>query len=635
MSNYFTQLKLLFSRLMLVVFFFSLCRLGFYLHNQQFFSFSDLLECLYLFAAGIRFDLSAILYFNLLFVVLSLVPGKVQQRKGYQRLLKAIFVVVNFLIIGFNIVDFKFFEFESRRMTSDIFSPEFFSTDVGTILPQFLHDFWYLFLYAFFVLAALVKFYPKSCFNLNILKGRGFYWKSAACSVIVLAFVLFAARGGWQLKPLRVSHAARYTGAQNIPLVTNSAFTILKTIGKKKEKVLRFYSDEKLNSIYSPVKRMKNGEMNRKNVVLFIMESFSKEYIGKLSGKKSYTPFLDELIDKSMVFDHFYSNGKRSIESMPSILSSLPHLFKNAYIASPFSTNKIHSLAGELNKAGYETSIFHGGRNGTMGFDQFSSIAGFQQYVGLNEYGSKEGFDGKWGIFDHVFLPYFLQRTTAFQQPFFSCFYSLSSHHPYTIPEEFKGKFPKGELPIHESIGYADEALRRYFEQAGKEEWFNNTVFVITADHTAQAVSAESNTRVGMYEIPLIVYAPGDSTMIGRNATVSQQADIFPSILDYLNYSGEFISYGNSVFDAEMPHYAISYINGIYQLLIGEYAIWHSGEKVTAVYRPQEDPMLKTNLAGKVDLRAEEELFQAIIQSFQSRVAANNTCLENELVARQ
>ncbi|MBE9468271.1 MAG: sulfatase-like hydrolase/transferase [Bacteroidetes bacterium] len=588
-----------------------------------------------MFFYGIRFDISAIVYTNVLIIILHVIPGNFKNRNIYQLISKILFVVVNSITLATNFIDSKFFEFEEKRLTSDIFSPVWLGKDTAELMPQLIHDYWYIILSWLISVFILIYFYPKiKQTKEEFYKGRSnavmFISQSVIC-IFLLAIATLFARGGFQLKPLRIITAAKYANSNNVSLVLNSPFTLLKTIGKKEIKQENYYSEEELNKIFNPVRQYKNNSSFRKmNVVVFILESFGKEYVGSLNNNKGYTPFLDSLISKSLVFDYAFANGKKSIEAVPSVLASIPALMNNPFITSNYSSNKINSLASILNKEGYYTSFFHGGNNGTMGFDNFAMMADVQDYYGRNEYDQEGDYDGNWGIFDEPYLQYYARKLSEFQKPFFSCMFTLSSHHPYTIPKKHEGKFKKGKLINEQSISYADYSLKQFFETASKLPWYKNTLFVFTADHTAQAYNKVYKNKLGRYSIPIIYFCSSDTSLKGRNHTITQQADIMPSVLDYLDYNKKFIAYGNSVFDTTADHYAVNYKNGIYQFVNDDYTLLHDGNKIVGLYNIKTDKLLANDLettSKKIAIKLEKKL-KAIRQSY------NNRLINNELIIR-
>lgn len=580
---------------------------------------------------GFQFDLSAIIYLNFIFIILSLIPGNLKEKSTYQKSLRILFIVINSLALSTNFGDIEYFKFTDKRSTADLINYLGMGDDFSTLLPQYLKDFWHLSLFwiasVLFAWFAYPKLNNQKTLKRTSVKG---YLLQSFTFIITISLVYIAARG-IDLKPLRIINAAQYTSSQNIPLVLNTPFTLLKTYNKKDLTLKKYFNEKELTHIYHPIHNYTDSSQFQKdNVVIIIMESFGKEYIGALNNNEGYTPFLDSLIKKSKVFPFAYANGKKSIEALPSILSSLPPLMDNSFITSSFSANQLTSLATTLKKKGYHSSFFHGGTNGTMGFDHFIKLAEIEEYYGRSEYNNEDDYDGNWGIYDEEFFQYFANKLNEFQKPFFSSIFSLSSHHPYTIPEKHKGKFPKGKLAIHQSIRYADYSLMKFFETASTMPWFSNTLFIITADHTSLTRDKYYKTKIGRYSIPVIFYHPGDSSLTGIDSTITQQIDIMPSILDYLNYDQEFVAYGNSVFDNNSDQLAINYLNGIYQFIKENYTLHFDGNKSIALFNTKSDSLLKNNLINSSPekvIELEKQL-KAIVQSYNDRLINNDLTIE-------
>ena len=361
MKNYLYHIKLFFYRFFILILLFSISRFLFFLFNISYFEGIGFPAFLKIHLAGIRFDLSALFYFNIVFILLSLIPGNFKNSKYYQKILFVFFFIVNALLLATNYTDTKFFDFEHKRLTYDFFSSVWLGEDFITLLPEFLKDYWYLILIWISMCFGMYKFYTTV--NLRKISRDTFRIKELMSQVIVFILLmgigLVFGRGGFQLKPIRVIHAADYTSAKNIPLVLNTPFTIMKTIGAKAFTPVHYFDASTLDSIYSPLYTSTNQEKRNSNVVVIILESFSKEYIGYYHNGYGYTPFLDSLMDKSLVFNNAFANGKRSIEALPSIMASLPALTDESYITSTFGSNKINSVATALKNYHYNTSLFY------------------------------------------------------------------------------------------------------------------------------------------------------------------------------------------------------------------------------------------------------------------------------------
>lgn len=605
---------------------FTCCRLLFLGFN--FSSFSDVSFLHFLYA--LRFDISAITFLYLPFIVFSIIPFHAKGHPSYQLFLKILFHGSNTVSLLFNCVDIEYFKFSLKRTTSEIFNIIGIGEDFLTLLPKYAIDFWHVPVLCIAMVTVTGYLYnltngvfpPARPISRNILK---FYFYDSFLFILLTALFIIAGRGGLQLRPIDIINANEYASPRNVPLVLNTPFTIIKTFFEEGIKEQAYFPKNRLAEIYSPLHHYSNKERRVKNVVLIIMESFSNEYMGVMKPeikRETFTPFLDSLARHSLVFDRCFANGKKSIEGIPAIVASLPALMNNPFISSAYSANKINGLAALLKGEGFSTGFFHGGTNGTMGFDAFAHAAGFERYSGRREYNNEAHYDGHWGIFDEEFFDYFNQSIRTFREPFFGCFFSLSSHHPYTIPGKYRHFFRDGKLKIHKSISYADFSLGKFFEAASKEDWFERTLFVVTADHTSTTSLPFFNNAAGIYSIPLLFYCPGTITP-AINHRVTQQTDILPSILDFLGYNKEFVAFGQSVF-SDSAGFSVSAVNDLYQLITDEYTLQMSGNQLIRLYDFKNDPLLKNNiLADSSKAESQKQKLKAIIQSYNYRMINN------------
>jgi len=633
--------KVFLIRLLYAFILFSIARILFYLFNNVSFRELGFGEFLLLMIYGLRFDLSAIIVCYSIFIFLSFVPFHLKSKHIYQKILLIIFTICTAISLAANLLDCGYFAFTLSRSTADIFNVLGLGSDFTTLLPQYIFDFWYIFLIWISLILLTIWFFSKTKVTENIPSTRKkitlSYLKELVIFLIVTVISIIGIRGGVQLRPIGMMTAGQYTSSKNVSIVLNTPFTIIRTFGKTGLKNVEYFNDNKMSAIFSPNHNYHKKDKPEKfnNVVVIILESFSKEYFGSLNkdldngNYKGYTPFLDSLINESMYFPNAYSNGKRSIEAIPAILSSIPSLMSEAYITSMYSGNTINSLASLLKGKGYSSAFYHGGTNGTMGFDGFIKVAGFDNYYGRTEYNNENDFDGKWGIFDEEYLQYVSGMIDKMPKPFIAGIFTLSSHHPYTVPEKYTNKFKKGNLPIYQSIGYTDFALKKFFKTVSAKPWFDSTLFVITADHTSESLYPKYQTRAGMYAIPLFFYQH-NSKLKGENKIITEQDDIMPSVLDYLNYDGSFIAFGESVFDSLSSHFAINFVNESYQLIYENYSLIFDGTSGISLYDLKSDSLMKNNILGTQSLvnKELEEKIKAIIQSYNQRLIKNEMIIK-------
>ncbi len=634
MQNNKSSLLLLVQRILLLIVLYSLCRLLFLLFNLNYFSGTSTGSLLKDFFFGIRFDISAIIISNIVFIGLHFYPLELFYHKYYQRFLKIIFLAVNIPLLLFSCIDFGFFRFSAKHATSDVFKVMSYGEDFINTVPSMIVDFWYLLLVFFGLCILLVRGYTKIRIKKEAADNQNSNSKLTLKKIIIscigIYLVVIGFRGGFQYKPLFIISASQYGSSKDVALILNTPFTILKTFGKTHLDELNYFSKDEVER-KSPVSHQFNtGEPFRNmNVVIIIMESFGKEYIGSLNHYKGYTPFLDSLMKESLVFDNAFANGKRSIEGIPAIVAGIPSLMEEPFITSAYSGNSISSLASILKSKGYVTSFYHGGTNGTMGFDNFTHLAGFDYYYGRREYNNEKDFDGSWGIYDEPFLQNFAKQLSEMKQPFYSTLFTLSSHHPYSIPPELKNRFRKGTLPIHQSILYADYSLKKFFETASKMPFFDNTLFVITADHTALSEYPFYQSKVGMYSIPIIFYKH-HTDLKGISQLTTQQIDILPSVLDYLHFDKPFFSFGKSVFDSTDHHIAVNYLNDTYQILSDNYSLSLDTLKNNFLYHYTTDSLLQHDLLASDTVVASkmEKKLKAFIQNYNEALIRNKMVVD-------
>ncbi len=617
-------------------------QLVFFVANNNLFSPTNFGGVMKIVWGNVVFGLSATAMVLTPYLILNVIPTSLRWNKIYKGIAEVFYIIPVFIMLIANMIDAAYYPFTFRRMTSEIFGYLGVGGDMGNLIPQFLKDFW-----VFLVLFVVIILVLIWCNRRIVLEKRMSHpygttlFKDSILSVVALAIAVLIIRGGFIYKPLRPIDASKYASCDNTSLVLNTPFSIIRTFGKSSgiEPKQYYKSEQAMEKVFTPINTplaampadtlaqadstIVNG---KKNVMIIILESFSEEYVGFLNpDNKGFTPFLDSLSQHCTVYQGM-ANGKRSIEAIPSILAGMPSIMFEPFITSPYATNKIEGLPEVLKRHGYHTSFFHGAYNGSMNFDAFVQSVGVDHYYGKNEFNAEcgnKGYDGNWGIFDEPFLQFMAKKISTFQQPFFTSVFTISSHHPYTMPEEHVGEFPEGKHPILKVVAYSDYALRQFFATASQTEWYNNTVFVITADHTAPPISSKYSTGYNVYKVPMLVFDPANDTHIVKNR-ILQQADIKPTLIDYLGINEKTFSFGKSVLNPANPEYHISYGSSAYQLIKDKYYIRYDGTKLE-VFDRIADPELKNDISQSDPKAYQSQLnfLKAIIQQYNNRMIEN------------
>ncbi len=622
-SRYFRQLGL---RLGLILLLFSLVRLLFYYFNRSSFPLDGNDHLPGLMIAALRFDLAAIVYINSLFILLSLLPLPWRQKLWYQRLQLVIFLCTNGLALAFELIDVGFFRFAFRRTIGSDFS--LFRNTAGMI-PGFVAEYWYLPLFFIALIYGLYRWYWWTK-----VKAGPFRWLPQTVIFLLGAGIAgIAARGGLQLRPIMPITAAEYVDDMRLTALVNN--TSLSLIFSSQQRLLKdpaYLSTAELSRTFNLLRQYPSpAGFEKKNVVIIVLESFGKEHVGYFNPKNAgYTPFLDSLMEQSWFTAQSYANGLRSTQGIVAISAGIPPLMNDPLMFSAYQSNRITGLADILAAEGYRTAFFHGANPGSMEFERFSRMAGFQEYHDRTEYANDADYDSQWGIWDQPFFQYTAKQLEQGQKPFFAMLFSLTSHHPYRVPSDFLKQYPD-DPKLLRTIRYTDAALRDFFQTVSNYPWFEETLFVITADHIGQSSDRRFKTRLGKYQIPILFFDPMMPRR-GQQAGMMQQIDIMPTVLDWLGYQSAFISFGESALDSLNRPLAYTSDGDLFQIADTTHLLVYDGQRPLGWYRHEDGLSLK-KLSNEEERPKRDSLLQqlqAIIQVHHRNMIDNTLVIDKK-----
>lgn len=606
------------------------------------------LNLLQAFKGTLVFDTSAIVYTHLPYLFLMLMPFTFRNKDWVAKLAKGYYLIINAIAITANLVDVVYYAYTNRRTTCSVFAE--FDNDPSqvsdAIFTELLHH-WYLVVLGVALVFMLWKLYvkPVGLVKLSSVKEKiKYYGVSTTAFVVATVLCIGGARGGFAkaTRPITLSNANQYVNRPcEASLILNTPFSMIRTVTKKAFTVPNYYDPKEVETVFSPVHTVNDTVQPRqRNVVVFILESFSREFVGFSNpdlddgNYQGFTPFLDSLMAESLTFDYTFANGRKSIDAMPSILSSIPY-FVEPFFLTPYSLNQLSGLAKELKNLDYHTAFFHGAQNGSMGFMAFSQATGFDAYYGRENYnedsrfGGNKDYDGTWAIWDEPFLQYYAAKMNELQQPFMTSVFTASSHHPFKVPEQYQDRFVDVDKnPLHKGIAYTDYALKRFFDEAQKMPWYDSTLFVFTADHGNLPDHEVYRTDLGLYSVTLFIFDPSGDIKPQKRHCIAQQIDIMPTVLSYLGYNKDYIAFGNDLLTTpDDQTWAVSYNEGLFQFVKGDYMIQLTQDgDLKSIYRFKDDPLLKENLAGQhiPEVDAMQITLKAIIQSYMQRMISDD-----------
>lgn len=613
-------LKVTLKALLLLLFAYTLFRLLFIALYNDILQISSRTEWFTALTGGLRFDISAIVYINILFIFLSLQPLFNRNHPSYLFLLRLSYLIPNLLFLLLSIVDLGYYRHTQKRSSIELVGM------LGDLWPQlysYLYGYWFLFL--LFIIVVVVFYFIAR----KIIQVPTQPTTHRTTQYIIFLFIaglwVLGARGGIQLKPITPINAADYLPMRQSAAVLSTPFVFLQSIMLNRVTEISYMPTDDAESLIGVVKKAYPDSLfQHKNVIVFILESFNREWIGNLNNRTYYTPFLDSICSKSFVCTNGYANAKHSNEGIPAILASLPSMMNESIISSQYQSNIFQGFGNIFKSIGYSTSFFHGARNGSFNFNQFANSTGFDTYYGMDQYPDKSDFDGYWGIWDHRFMKYFGEELDRTKQPFASVFFNISSHYPYSIPKEFQKEF-KDEPHVNQlpsTVRYVDFCLQQFFEKNKNKPWFNNTLFVFCADHTGEGNEPIYKTPIGIFRIPIIFYDPSNEKHVAIDKPV-MQVDVLPSILDYLKVPVVHFSLGHSMFDNK-SYPAYQYHENYYQVCNDSMLYFFDENKIRASYNFKKDPLLEHNLLRSDTPEVYEITYlKAALQVFRSRLINN------------
>ena len=655
-SNYYL---LIIWRLLLAYIIYTLCRAVFLIYNLDLLQPMSGADLWNIFRGGLMFDTTAILYTNILYLVLSFIPAPFVFNRIYQKILRILYVTVNFICVCMNLGDTVYFPFSMRRVSMTFFSEFTGDVNFGTIFLESLVMFWYITLIGIILLLLLIwlsgsfrdikspAYAARTAGASTLPQRRRTMWRAiglqALALIITAPLFIIGVRGGATrtMRPITLSNAGDFVQvAIHTQAVLNTPFSIIRTIGKAKFTKQNFYPTEAaLEQVFTPIKNFPDGATaqilqasgnaaqegirtkegpalqdshfvpalqleegatvgSKRNIVILIVESFAAENMSFLNPElpESLTPFLDSLSREGLLCTNAFANGRKSIDAVPSILASMPSLI-TSFAVTPYATNDLNGLPDILKEMGYYCAFLHGAPNNSMGIRAVSHLCGVDNYYGKTEFGDDSKFDGAWGIWDEYFLPFAANTIGTFKEPFCASIFTLSSHHPFKLPKEYEGVFPQGETDLQRVTPYTDMSLRKFFEQARKSDWYKNTIFVITPDHsTLTGHAPKYKTPIWSTSIPIIFYAPGFIKPGRYNAPV-QQLDIMPTLLGLLNYNKPYFAFGRDLNrDSTLQPFVINYGTNQFQLIQGDTLLVRDNKSLVAAYYYKTDSLLLNNL---------------------------------------
>ena len=569
------------SYLAVSLFSLSILRLLLYIIYNSDFSSLTFEETLLSFLMGMKVDLISVVTFTSPFILLMFLPFSFTQTKGYQKIIGYGWYSVLLIIVYVIVADMVYFQFVHRHLSNEILV---IGNDVHIVLDM-MKEYFYL-LVLFVVYAIGLFFIFRKIINIPFSQKSSSMIREITTLLLVCVVVFFTIRGKLIDKPFGISNAFVVNKIASGNLALNGFYTLYRTITEKK-KIPTFYeakdaltttkkmlSSNRFRFIDEKYPLMRTNITNdlqtkRLNVVIILLESWSAEFVDSFAHNNfGVTPYFDEIANKGLLFENFYSNGQRSIEAITSVFTGIPVLKGFNYIGDGLELSNLSYLGTLAKENGYSTLAMQSSSRSSYRVDSIAKIAGFDTYYGAEDIPDTGEEDKdkkpKFGTWDGNMFRFLHKQISLQKEPFLAFTFTATTHSPFVSPGAKWEKFPhntNNNFGFLNTLKYADEQLGEFMQACEKEPWFENTIFIFTADHTKGATKEENNSLLTKnplenMHIPLVIYAP-HIFKPQKIQTIGSHASIIPTLMDLLHWEGDFTALANSLFDTSAEEFAI------------------------------------------------------------------------------
>lgn len=448
-------------------------------------------------------------------------------------------------------------------------------------------------------------------------------WLKVTVAVLLFGFNFLLIRGGVGVAPNSQSMAyfSKYQLLNHASL--NTEWNLISSILASKKTNHNPYlyfdpttADKEVAQLYQVEKDTSISILNtqRPNVVIFILESFTADLTKTLGNENGITPRFDSLINQGVLFSQIYAAGNRTDKGLIGTLTGFPTLGTGSIVKWPEKMQKIPAISQKLAEQHYNTSFFYGGESEFDNYKAFILSHGYQKLVDKNSFDKKD-MNSKWGAYDALVFNKQLESLGQTKQPFFSTILSLTNHEPFEVPGKPKFGKQSNIEKFKSTAFYTDSCIGAYLDQAKKQDWYKNTLFIFVADHGH--ILPKNNHEVfepQRYHIPLLFYGEVIKKQFkGQqfNRTGSQQ-DIAATLLAQLQIpSKDFLWSKNLLNPYSKPFAFFSWDNGL-GFINDQHCVTFDNIGKTILYNS--DP--KDKKQNQTNLKLGQSYLQSVYQQF-------------------
>ncbi|MFC2117818.1 LTA synthase family protein [Bacteroidota bacterium] len=377
-------------------------------------------------------------------------------------------------------------------------------------------------------------------------------WKSSVAFLLILSFLIIPIRGGLGIAPINTGsvyfHNNMYANHAANNLIWNLGYSISKL--DKVGKEWNFMEDSIAESRFRKLMKQSGSReeviSGKPNIIFIILESFTSKIIEPLGGKKGITPNFNKLADEGILFNNFFASSNRSDKGIVSMLSGQPALSESSIIKYPQKTQSLPGINKDLKTIGYNSAFYYGGEIDFANFRSYFINMGYDKIVSMDDFDESQ-YNSKWGVHDHILFDRFFNDLKEVKNPFFRVLFTLSSHEPFDVPMETVIKGNDDDSKFFNSAFYTDKCLGEFINKAKTQEWWDNSLIVIMADHGSRLPGNSRNHVTERYRIPMLWLGgalKSDKLTINKYCS---QMDVATTVLGQLGIVNKKYKFGKDI----------------------------------------------------------------------------------------
>jgi len=543
--------------------YFLIARLFFLLYEYSFSSDLSIKEWILSFLYGLRMDISTSGYIlgvtGLILVLTSFFNGKL-----VNKVLQIFTIIILVLTSGIIISDLELYRNWGYRMDA---TPLLYLTKPKEAMAStelWLEILLILFMIAYILLGLYVY---KRTIRDHVLKFKKTHIYTPVLLLLLTGSMILPIRASFGIAPMNTGMVYFSENKFANHAAINVVWNVMNSLvyQKNNKRTYDFMQDETAEQITVELNKS-SGETHKilnkenPNIVILILESFSSKVISELGGNWPATPNFNSLINEGILFNNFYANGSRSDKGIVSILSGFPAQPTTSIIKTPSKTESLPSIYKALEKQGYSSYFYYGGDIDFANMHSYFLNAGVDRIISLDDFDSKLN-NSKWGVHDEYVFDLLYKDLQIHKGPFLKTLFTLSSHDPFEVPTEpvFKGN--DRATQYLNSIYYTDSCLGKFFDNIMHTEIWDNTLFILVADHGSSRPGNSQNHDLDRFEIPMLWLGGVLNDSVKSVEKIGSQIDIPATLLAQLGLRFEEFSYSKDMFSNKYNEFAFYVFN--------------------------------------------------------------------------